>query len=863
MATQMDIRQSVYRSALNMAGTSANATVDTILLANDPLIGQLYQDRNIILTDGGTITFTGTALQFTQNINLVINQAIGTTAVAVTVSLGSATQTLNNGDMWYAVLNRTLGTATTAIATAAAGLPAASNANQNIILIAKRFDSADGTQMVYLRNGSTLTAGQSARIGSSGSGSGSGTGDDLDALNFSVSFTDTFSDLSTSSLTSIDITSGHTNATYSPANKYYTLSYDASRTVTANTSTTMHLIGGTAPAYTVAVGDILRVGTQARKITVLGSINTDGGTGTPFQIEAAFTTNPSASACTVSQAVYTKDLNNFAVDGVAPSAIFTGAINTFILIYNDTTTGTIYNYTDPPLIAYTASADGTNFTSVSVREANPAVEALSNSTPTTGSNLYFRFFSDALTGSGTYNLVGYKTFFQSQNTIESGGVLNQAYAFTNGVGTPQNCTVSGSGAPTQVTLTWTYPMGLNSPLTNGSILVFLNGQKIPRFVNSTLTPDASYTELNGNTIQLDRDYSSQNLSIEVIQLAFVVDSNTQNTTNIAYINQSQFRNYLINGNFDIWQRATTNTIANGASTYVADRWYVKNSLGTSGVITFSQSTGVSTGARFGASVQITTAPTAAQANGTELYQVIENINTFDLFGQVLSAQAQIKALGLVNQVGIQFAYNTIESKPTLFFGTEQLVTVNTSTFTLGQLFAQAVSQSTITTSGIVGIRIRITGVSSGNLYALNNGFIVEQAMVNIGGTTAPFAKAGRNVGEELAMCQRYVEVINTNGAASGGALATGWVSTANTTATFTYPMKVVKRVNPVATVSSATHFNIIGGVTNAAATAFADAGCRIDSAYFTFTITGTYAVGSGLAANFNTAAARMFFEADI
>ena len=116
--------------------------------------------------------------------------------------------------------------------------------------------------------------------------------------------------------------------------------------------------------------------------------------------------------------------------------------------------------------------------------------------------------------------------------------------------------------------------------------------------------------------------------------------------------------------------------------------------------------------------------------------------------------AWIKALGNVNQVGLQFFYATTEAKVTVAIGTEQLVNVNSSNFTIGQLVAQALGSS-MTTSGVVGVRIRITGVSAGNLYDLNNGFIVEQAMVNAGTTAASFSRAGRNTQEEFIMCQRY------------------------------------------------------------------------------------------------------------
>lgn len=236
-------------------------------------------------------------------------------------------------------------------------------------------------------------------------------------------------------------------------------------------------------------------------------------------------------------------------------------------------------------------------------------------------------------------------------------------------------------------------------------------------------------------------------------LASALASINTNTANIP-------KNYLINSNFDFWQRGnaptSTTTVANTLSTYFADRWYVKNSLGTNGVITYSQIAGTTVGSLFAAKIQITTAPTAAQANGCELYQVLPNDQSIELYQQVISGSAQIKALGNVTQVGIQFAYATGEVKPTLFLGSEQLVNVNTSTFSPGQIANQSVG-SLPTTSGVVGIRIRIRTVSTGNTYDLNNGFIVEQAMLNLGPTVANYSRGGRTMSDELQACQRFYE----------------------------------------------------------------------------------------------------------
>lgn len=232
------------------------------------------------------------------------------------------------------------------------------------------------------------------------------------------------------------------------------------------------------------------------------------------------------------------------------------------------------------------------------------------------------------------------------------------------------------------------------------------------------------------------------------------------------------RNGLLNSNFDFWQVGTSTTIANGSSTYQADQWYVKNSLGTNGVITFSQVTGVSSGALYGASVKITTAPTSGQTNGTELYQTLENLDSLIFYNQTASFTVQIKALGNVNQVGVQFYYKTTEAKVDTSIGSEVLTTVNSSTFTTCTISGQALGSS-MTTAGVVGVRIRITGVSSGNTYDLNNGFVAEQAQMNIGSTAGTWNRAMPTTSQELQSCQRYYEKSYDTTSAPGTATAYG------------------------------------------------------------------------------------------
>lgn len=216
------------------------------------------------------------------------------------------------------------------------------------------------------------------------------------------------------------------------------------------------------------------------------------------------------------------------------------------------------------------------------------------------------------------------------------------------------------------------------------------------------------------------------------------------------------KNYLANSNFELWQRGTTVVITDGNFSYQADRWYVVNTLGTNGVITYSQVAGVSEGAKYGAKVQISTAPTAAQNNGTEFFQTIENPLSLELYNQTASLSMKVKALNNVTQVGLQFMYKTTEAKVDTTIGSESLCTVNSSTFSNCSIAGQALGTS-MTTSGVIGVRVRITAVSSGNTYDLNNGYVVELPMLNKGVAAAAWQRMGSDFADELHYCQRFYE----------------------------------------------------------------------------------------------------------
>ena len=332
------------------------------------------------------------------------------------------------------------------------------------------------------------------------------------------------------------------------------------------------------------------------------------------------------------------------------------------------------------------------------------------------------------------------------------------------------------------------------------------------------------------------------------------------------------QNFLVNSGFDFWQAGTSATVtATGGATptntylYQADQWYVNNILGggtVEGVITYSQVAGVTNGSKYGAKVQITTAPTGTGIqNGCELYQPLSNQASYDLYNQTASFSILVKSLGNVTQVGVQFFYATSEAKLTTAIGSEVLTTVNTSTFTACTINGQALGTAQ-GVGGIIGVRIRPTAVSAGNLYDLNNGFICEQAILNKGTLAAAFSRQAPSTAIELDSCQYFYQVMNTAGA-STGIISIGLCTVANTTGQFALPTKQTMRIAPTMTVSAAGHFTVANASASAAATAFAQNTTTPDTATANFTLSGTYAANSSLNLQYSNASARIYIDARI
>ena len=364
------------------------------------------------------------------------------------------------------------------------------------------------------------------------SDSSSGGGGELVSTLFQMKLTDTFSKTPDAN---VPTSLSNTTAAYSSSFKYYRISYDSGKTVTG-TGTSMVL--SAAPAYTVVVGDMLIVEGVARRINTIGTINSDGGATTPFVIEAAFDVDPVASACSASQTVATKDLNDFDANGSEQPGnyLFPGDdIHEVLVSLEDSTTiGDILPTFGAPNVMYSISANATDWSDVKEQPATFDSEVVYDFVPVANDELYIRFFSNKA-GAGAVNLLSYKAQWFKEDAEINGAIKFLAFVRPDTPASASNCTHSVFGGKSRITFTQAYGRGLSPTNPYGSALkVRIEGQDIPRYDAAKIDLTGAYfIEIDDVTIELDTDYSATTVSILMEVPEIVIDTRSQNTERIA------------------------------------------------------------------------------------------------------------------------------------------------------------------------------------------------------------------------------------------------------------------------------------------------------------------------------------------
>lgn len=250
-----------------------------------------------------------------------------------------------------------------------------------------------------------------------------------------------------------------------------------------------------------------------------------------------------------------------------------------------------------------------------------------------------------------------------------------------------------------------------------------------------------------------------------------------------------FRNAIINGNFDIWQRGTSFSPSASSNSYAADRWMCFNPSGAA--VTISQQ------AFTAGQTLVPGEPTyflrQAQTTGgvdPSMNQRIEDVRNFAGQNLTLSFYAKVASGTLPLELLIDQNFGSGGSAHVLTVGATKTITTAFQKFSL-TVAVPSVTGKTIGAGSYLQIEFRGPDAT---IYTLD----LARVQVEPGSTASLFET--RPLAVELAMCQRYFYAIVSTGAAL---LATG-MAISGTAAKFVMPLLVTPRVPFSAITLSAT-----------------------------------------------------------
>jgi len=273
-----------------------------------------------------------------------------------------------------------------------------------------------------------------------------------------------------------------------------------------------------------------------------------------------------------------------------------------------------------------------------------------------------------------------------------------------------------------------------------------------------------YLATTGNTIT-DITALSSGDTVEVfsaVALA-VADVYTQSQADARYPVMSTtpvsgFRNVVMNGSFDIWQRGTTFTSPTGG-TYTADRWRGGGSGASAGTFTFARTALGPTElplTEASLTYYVKHTQTVAPSGIHNIEQRIENVRTFAGKTVTLSFYARLNSgtfpltFEVIQSLGTGGSGSPATVTPTIRNSSGTVVTTATSswaryyaTFTIPSL-----SGMTIGTAGNDYLSLLWNQPASGTWNFDITGIQLEQGPV-----ATPFEQIP--IGAELALCQRY------------------------------------------------------------------------------------------------------------
>lgn len=300
-------------------------------------------------------------------------------------------------------------------------------------------------------------------------------------------------------------------------------------------------------------------------------------------------------------------------------------------------------------------------------------------------------------------------------------------------------------------------------------------------------------------------------------LTLQAQANTSTANGLALL-----RNYLINGGFDFFQRASAATNMGGSLAYqTADRFAIRFVGTFSGTPTSQSSTTVPTNGLSSNCILFQGNSTNSSAEFT-IEQRIESTLAAELAGQQVSFSMQ--ALTSMQSATIELYTPSVADNYT----TETLQATATVTgLSLGAAYGLVTFNNlTVPAAANLGLAVRIR-IFNNSVLGSASTHRLTQMMLNVGPSVSGFKRVGSSIQAELTACQRYYEAFGINpvtGAIIEARSDYIGKATSITTVSFSIFYKTTKRVAAVPAWPAAANWQAYTSSTTISASANISAG---------------------------------------
>ena len=297
--------------------------------------------------------------------------------------------------------------------------------------------------------------------------------------------------------------------------------------------------------------------------------------------------------------------------------------------------------------------------------------------------------------------------------------------------------------------------------------------------------------------------------MSTLNVATVNATTTLNTSSINGGQLAGFRNRIINGGFDVWQRGTSfSPVANG-QVYTADRFFM-NRNGVSEWTVARQGTSE----QYSCRVQRNAGTTSTQP--MRVRQVLESADCAGIVGKTVTFSCEIKVganfSAAAGHVTLTISQGTGIDESSTKMATGFTGVVNTGSNKVPTTSFEKYSVTTPVIGATIsqlGVLIEATPVGTAGA---DDWYEIRNLQLEVGSTATEFEQ--RPIGTELALCQRYLPAYNAD-SASGKTIALGQ-NYATTNAMIVFPFVVEPRVPPTGiSISAAGDFRVTAAVATA------------------------------------------------